>query len=243
MKYKTARLMIALTTVSLLPHLAQAQLLITELNSNASEGDFWELTNFGSSPVNLFNGTTPWTWSDDTPSDPTHIVTLPLGLSIGSGESMVILAGGNADAATFMSDWGITSSVQVIGDSGSPGFGKNDAVYLYDDTGATIASFLYSAGDFTLSDGSPSLGGHAGVSAGGTASESAIWDPTSGTTAATARYTFADGSHFGAYTAPTGDGVGSPGSVNAVPEPAAWTLGSLGLAAFALQRRRQGRTI
>ncbi len=35
--------------------------LITEVNSNASGGDFFELHNYGASPVNI-NG---WRWTDD----------------------------------------------------------------------------------------------------------------------------------------------------------------------------------
>lgn len=240
MKHKTIHIILAMTTVAVLPHLAHAQLLVTELNSKASEGDFWELTNFGPSPVDLYNGTTPWSWDDDSATPGT--VMLPLGLSIASGESMIFLAGGDTDVAGFRSNWGLDASVQVYGDASSPGFGKDDAVYLFDDTGAIVASLLYSAGDFTLSNGDPSLGGHAGASAGGTSTESAIWDPTSGTTPATARYTFADGSNFGTYAAlDGGDGIGSPGKVNAVPEPATLALASFGLIAFVWLRRRQNQ--
>ncbi|MES1180601.1 MAG: PEP-CTERM sorting domain-containing protein, partial [Verrucomicrobiota bacterium] len=201
---------------------------------------FWELTNLGTSIINLFTGTTAWSWSDsDSGSHGPGEVTIPLGTSIAPNESIVFLAGGNTDVTTFKTDWGIGSSVQVFGDAASPGFGQNDGVYLYDDTGAIVTSFLYGAGGFTLSSGGPSTGGHAGLSAGGTSNnQSAIWDPTSGSESP--RYTFADGSDFGSYAAPTGNGTGSPGfAVEPAPEPSTLALAGFGLAAFWQFRRRR----
>jgi predicted extracellular nuclease len=215
---------------------APAQLLITEINSNASEGDFWELTNLGSTSVNLFTGSTPWSWNDDHYTN--NPIAIPLGTTIAAGESVVFLAGGATDTASFIAAWGLGSSVQVFGDANSQGLGKNDAIYLFDASGAVVTSLLYSKNDFTLSDGSLSLGGHAGAAAGGSDNDSLIWDPTSGSDSP--RYTFANGSNFGSFNAVTGDGVGSPGfAVASVPEPSTLAIAGLGLAACWQFRRRR----
>lgn len=216
---------------------AQAlDLLITEINSNASLGDFWELTNFGSTAINLFNGSTPWSWDDN--SFTAGSVTLPLGLSIAPGESMVFLAD-QTNTANFRSGWALSASVQIIPDTTGTGLGSGDAVTLYDGAGQAVAALNYAAGGFTRANGSASVGGHAGLSAGGSGNtQSAIWDPTSGTTPATARYTFADGTNYGTYDAPGSTGFGSPGAVTAIPEPSSAILATLGGLAITLRRRR-----
>jgi len=219
-----------------LPGIASAQsLLVTEVNSNAGGGDFFEVTNFGAAAVNLFSGSSPASWDDN--SFAPGSVPLPLGISIAPNESIIFLAD-SADTAAFRAYWSLSSSIQVIGDSTGTGLGGNDAVTLYSAAGSVLATLNYAAGAFTLSNGNPSLGGHTGVSAGGSTSHTLIWDPTSGTTAATARYTFATGSNFGSYAA--GTAFGSPG---AVPEPSTYAMIGLGLAAVLLWARRHRRAI
>jgi hypothetical protein len=191
---------------------ANGQLLVTEIQSNqsatapAGAGDYWELTNFGNAPVSLGN----FKWDDDhrTPSDPVA-ATIPAGTSIAAGESIIFTL---ATPAVFRTWWSLPSSVQVVGPAG-PGLGKGDAISLFNASGAEVLFFSYAAGGFTKSNGSPSTGDHAGLSAGGADSASAlIWDPTSGT--ASPRYTFAAGGNFGTYTAATGTDRGSPGVTN-----------------------------
>ena len=151
------------------------QLIVTEINSNASGGDFWELTNVGVTTQNIGN----WKWDDDSanPNDPVA-VTIPAGTTIAPGESIVLTTA--ADAAAFRTLWSIAPTVQVLAAPTGPGFGQNDQVHLFDTTGATVASFSYAAGGFTKSDGSAAAGGHAGASAGGTATQSAAIDPAFG---------------------------------------------------------------
>ncbi|WP_309386003.1 lamin tail domain-containing protein [Cerasicoccus frondis] len=160
------------------------RLLVTELMSNQEFGvgeDFWELTNIGLLPIDLGG----WSWDDN--SREAGVVPIPTDTFIQSGESIIFTA---ADAAVFRTWWGIEDSVQVIGDSNAPGLGGGDGVALFDADDAEIFFFTYDEGGFTLVNGSPSLGGHAGPSSGGALdSESLVLDPTYGTTAP--RYTYA----------------------------------------------------
>lgn len=184
---------------------AHGQLVITEVNSDGTPADFWELTNFGATGVDLSGHI----WIDDKVS-PDHLdaITVPPGTSIGPGESILFVTTGTA--AEFRSAWNLSPDVQVI--LGGPGLGSNDAVYFYTPAKTLVASLNYAIGGFTLSTGQPSLGGHTGASAGGLRNQSLILDPNFGTS--TRRYTFASGGNFGTYAAnPPFTGVGSPGSV------------------------------
>ncbi|HMP82661.1 MAG TPA: PEP-CTERM sorting domain-containing protein [Verrucomicrobiota bacterium] len=232
MKTSLKKTLAVLAAAALAPQFSNAQLLVTEINSNASGGDFWELTNFGLSPVNLFNGATPWSWDDD--SDTPGASLLPLGISIASGESIIILPD-TTDVAGFRNVWGLDLSVQVLSVSVQIGLGQNDRVTLFDDANNPVVSLNYAAGGFTRSSGDASTGGHAGVSAGGLNTQSAIWDPNFGNTPGTARYTVATNAVFGSFAAPNGNGYGSPGLV---PEPTTTALAGLGLAAVLIFRRR-----
>jgi hypothetical protein len=182
-----------------------SQLVITEINSDGSPADFWELTNFGAATVDLGN----YKWDDDSanPADPAALV-IPVGTSIAPGESMVFAVG--IDATSFRSAWNLAPSVQVI--SGGPGLGQSDRVYLFNAANVTVTNLNYAAGGCVLSNGSTSLGGHAGLSAGGGTAQSMIIDPNFSPT--TPRHTFATGGNFQTYAANAPfTGVGSPGRV------------------------------
>lgn len=215
---------------------AFAQLLVTEINSS-SQYDFFEVTNFGSISIDLSNGS----WDDD--SFIAGTVVIPSGISIAPGESIIFLAdtgsavSSEAAAAAFRSSWNINSSVQVVATLNAVGLGNGDGVRLFDSANQSLATLSYAAGGFTRSNGTLNTAGHAGVAAGGVATQSLIWDPTSGTTPATARYTNATGSNFGSF-ASGGSGVGSPG-VAAVPEPSAFALMGAGLSALVILARRR----
>ena len=152
------------------------QLIITEVNSNATGGDFWELTNVGVTTQDIGN----WKWIDNSAAGITDpaTVTIPAGTMIAPGESIVFTTA--ADAAAFRTLWSIAPAVQVIATPTGPGLGQNDAVNLFNASGASVTSFSYVASGFTLSSGSSSIGGHAGASAGGTATQSAVIDPAFG---------------------------------------------------------------
>lgn len=191
-------------TVGVLP-----DLLLTELHSNpsatapAGAGDYWELTNFGSSAISLAG----CTWHDSGRSHAAALAwALPAGTSIAPGESIVFTG---ADPAVFRAWWGLPGTVRVIQSPGSPGLGQNDGVVFYDSTGAEVFYFSYAAGGFTRSNGLPSLGGHAGTSAGGLATQALTWDPNSGR--GLPRYMAASTGQNGGVSAPGGTDVGSPG--------------------------------
>ena len=202
---KLRRWVAALTTAccALLPAAhANSNLLITEIQSDGLS-DFWELTNVGTAPIPI--GGFKWT---DSARSAAVAIAIPAGATIAAGESVIFTA---AAAATFRTQWGIAASVQVFTGAGAPGLGMNDAITLYDAANTEVAYLSYAAGGFTRSNNSPSVGGHAGISAGGSSgAQSLIWDSASGTT--TPLYTSATGTALGTFTAPGGaTNIGSPG--------------------------------
>ncbi len=197
---------------------AQSQILITEIQSKqdfSGGEDFFELTNFGAAPVDL----TGWKYDDDT-ANPAVAFTFG-SISIGPGESVVFVEA--LTPSEFRNWWGIPETTQVFTYSGSGlGLGQNDQVNIFDASDNLVVSLSYAAAGFTRSSGDPSLGGHAGPSAGGgQVYFSLIWDPTS--SVAAPRYTFAMAGANGAFAAAQGLDVGSPGVVEtgAAPTPLA----------------------
>ncbi len=197
---------------------AQNTLMVTEILSNQSgtaptgAQDYWELYNFGTATVDL----TGYTWHDSGRSFASGAAyALPSGSSIAPGESVIFTA---ADPAVFRAWWGLSSSVKIFQSIGAPGLGQNDGISFFDSGGNELFFFSYAAAGFTRADGSPSLGGHAGPSAGAAATSAAlIWVPSSGTT--NPRYTSASGAEFGSGTAAGGaTDVGSPATTHAGPK-------------------------
>ena len=188
----------------MLPLTARAELAITEINSNGTPADFWELTNFGTAAVDLGG----YVWTD---SSGLIYNTVPAGTSLASHESMVFVTG--TDETTFRGGWGLAPTVKVFVAT-DPGLGKNDAIRLFTSASATtpLLYLSYAAGGFTRSNGTLATGDHAGLSAGGTSgAQSLIMDPNFGPGAP--RYTFATGGNFGSWQALGGTAIGSPGVV------------------------------
>ena len=211
------KLTLSLLTGSLLAAapLAHAQLLITEINSDGSGGDFWELTNVGTSSVNLGD----YKWNDSARVTTGNAVTIPNGTSIAAGESIVFNVTGTA--AAFRTAWGINSSVQVV--SGGPGLGPNDAITLFNADNTEVLYLSYAANGFIRSNSEKSAGGHAGVSAGGAKTVSMVLDPGSGTSSP--RYAAATVGTFGAFANPTdATTIGSPGVSGLAVAPPSVTL-------------------
>lgn len=193
-----------LTIVAWLPVCACGQLVVTEINSNGTPADFWELTNFGAEEVPLGG----YRWTD---AGGLQFVSVPAGVTIKPQESVVFVTG--ADVATFRAGWRLAAGVQVIA-AVDPGLGQNDAIRLFVSATAPtpLLTVSYAAGGFVRSNGLTALGGHAGLSAGGiSGAQSMILDPNFGV--GTPRYTFATGGNFGTWQAPGGTAVGSPGVV------------------------------
>ncbi len=185
---------------------APPELVLTEINSNASGGDFWELTNVGTAAADVGN----WKWIDSGQSLPAPAVqVIPAGTMIAPGETVVFITN-TATSTAFLAAWGPLSGVQKF--VGGPGLGSSDSVRFYDSSDNLIFTFSYGVGGFTRSDGSASAGGHAGASAGGVAEQSAVIDPAFGTGAGR-RYTAATAGVNGAYANTAGgSNIGSPGA-------------------------------
>jgi uncharacterized protein YjiK len=162
-------------------------LLITEVNSNAAGGDFFEIYNYGSAAVDL----TGWKWDDDSASFTDAGNATFTSISIPAGERLVVV--NTTDVAAFRTAWGLANTVPVIG-TGGPGLGGGDAVVLFDTAGKVIASFNYKGGAtaMTATDGTviapaaasagvtASLPNHAGIAYGGSSGlASAVWDGVS----------------------------------------------------------------
>lgn len=207
-------------------------LLVTEVNSNGTGGDFFELYNHGSTAIDLSG----WKWTDNQSSfTGSAAVSFANGTTIAAGQKLVVVQG--TDAAAFRTAWNLPAEVGTVA-VGGPGLGKGDAVVVFDAQGYVASAFNYGATALTASDGSTlstanasadtrfSASQHAGTAFnGGTAADakSAVWD---GLSVTTPTYTVAVAGSNGAY-AQTGaaTSIGSPGAVPApTPSNPEWTL-------------------
>ena len=217
--------------------------MITEVNSNAlgplptdkagkpSKQDFFELYNYGGSPIDL----TGWKWGDNhaDATDLNNTAAFAEGTVIAPGERIVVLPGvpGVNDKA-FYTTWNLTPDIHVFAmenmnndPANLIGLGGGDAVIVYDASGNVAASFNYGE-PLTVNEGSgqtvtvpsanggdPTLlagGNHAGaIFVGGSASASAVWD---GVSTVDPKYQAAAVGVLGGYAEP-GDSasIGSPG--------------------------------
>ena len=198
---------------SLLPATANAQLKITEAESSEIAGnkaDWWELTNFGSSAVNI----TGYAMDDNSASYALSVLLSGI-TTIAPGESAVFFEVAGSTPVTiqgFKDWWGLSASVQVGTYTGS-GVGLSstaDAVNIYNSSGA-------------LADGVSFGAATKGVTFG--------WDPDTGTFGG-----LSQAGVNGAYAAPQDGDIGSPG---VVPEPSMVALIGLGAAAVLIFRHRQ----
>ncbi len=201
---------------------AQPKLLITEVNSNATPGDFFELYNYGSTEIDLSG----WKWTDSA-ADPTKLGAFANGTKIPAGGKLVV-AGEVTDPTAFKAAWGLDANTAVVA-VGGPGLGKGDGVVILDGNGQVATAINYSGTAFTngsttvaplAKTGGGTVAGaeHAGVAFGGTASTSAVWD---GVSTANPTYKAAVVGQLGAF-AQTGTpaNIGSPGLTSAPAVPA-----------------------
>lgn len=136
---------------------AHGQLVITEVMASSAHsatdanGDWWELTNTGSSAVSLDG----YKW-DDTPEVPATATTFPDGVTIQPGESIIILDEAAGNVAAWKTAWGLTSSTRVFdstqfanvnvgGEDFSGLSASGDEVNLYNAGGNVVASVAFGA--------------------------------------------------------------------------------------------------
>jgi Lamin Tail Domain/PEP-CTERM motif len=213
MKMKSFRSFLTLVLAAgLLPFSTHAQLKITEVESSESgalHSDWWELSNFGGSSVNL-NG---YKFNDSTGGATNQAVTIT-GLSIAPGESMIFTE--NTSPQGFRDWWGtnstLTLSVQITTYvmSGIGLSSATDEVHLYDSNSNEVDSVTFgaaTAGFSFLFDNSGPIG------------RSPTGNSVNGVN--------------GAFASVQNGDIGSPGLV---PEPATLALCGIGLSLFFFRR-------
>ena len=254
-KFKTFTLTLILG-VLLSTSTSQALILISEINSNGTGGDFFEVYNSGSTAVD-FSG---WRWADYDVRNWASASSFGTA-TLNPGEVAVVGAGSNGASPTplfgsteantaFRTSWGLSTGVKMLTWSGTgAGLGSGDGVVLFNSSGNLATSLVYrmTPGVATQSDNStvqlstfvksfgsqPTANGHAGLIGGGTATDSLVWDPTSGTSSPT--YRNAVVGQWDAFANPNSSvTIGSPG---AVPEPSSSALLGLGTIALLALRR------
>jgi len=232
---------------------ANAQIIITEINSNGAGGDFFEIYNTGSSNVDL----TGWRWNDRDERAWSTGFTLDSGSTLLAGEAAVVPVGtsGNTTAlGNFRTSWGLSSSVKLFGWTGAgAGLGSGDGIVLFNSSGNVAASLIYrvlptaefaTQQDLTTvqlstfikaTSPQPTANGHAGVMGGGAATDSLVWNYW-GSTAENPTYfstsTVGFAGAFANTSSPTT--IGSPG---VVPEPSSASLMLLGFSGLLALRR------
>ena len=112
------------------------QLRITEVMSNGGTSDWFELTNYGSTAVNISG----YKMDDNSFSFATSVVLNGIS-SVGPGERVIFCENANTlYPATFRTFWGIAESIQVGTYTGS-GIGlssSGDGVIVFDATGSEV---------------------------------------------------------------------------------------------------------
>lgn len=212
--------MVALLTIAVAP--AYAAITITEVAPWASgnspvAADWFELTNTGSSAVNIAG------WSMDDSSGTAGIAPLTGVTSIAAGQSVIFIEGTGSANATFITTWfGATAPAGfTIGNYSGSGVGlstSGDGVNIFNAANALQASVTFGVADST--------------------SPFQTFDNTAGATGAISQLS-AVGVN-GAFLSASGNEVGSPGTIAAVPEPAnvAMMLAGLGLIGVVVRKRQ-----
>ena len=243
---------------------AQAQsILITEINSNGTGGDFFEIYNYGATPVNLGG----WKWVDNAsaanggPSFNGARAYAFDAFTLNPGAIALVVTdaiGGAAGNTAFATSWVLSSANFLTFNTGAGtgnGLGSSDLVALFDSSGIFQTGLNYGTAAVTITNGDnttvslapfnrvnppggTSAGGHAGAAGGGTATQSLIWDPASPGNAPL--YTAASSvGLYGSFANPNSAGA-TIGSPSVVPEPSTYALLALSgavLAAYRLRRR------
>lgn len=202
---------------------AAAQLRITEVMGQAAagtastlNGDWWELTNFGSSPVNLLG----YQWGDSEDALPGSDSNFFPSFTLNPGQSLIILEEDAYSKDTWRTMWGISASVAILteddmvddatpeGDLFSGLSTSGDTVNFYSPAGTLLDTYTFGAVIRGVTFEINSDGADLGLSVVG---------------------------EYGAVLASNGD-IGSPG-IAVVPEPTALSLGAMGLLALLFRRR------
>jgi hypothetical protein len=215
---------------------SNAAIIITEVDPTGSSNtnyaaDWFELSNTGTVAQDITN------WKmDDNSGLFANAVALRGVTSIAAGQSVVFIEGnatGTTDStinANFKSAWfgANTPTGLTIGNYGGSGVGLSstaDAVNIFNAAGTLVAAVSFGASTLT----------------GGTFDNSIL--QANSTTALTSGATltqFSTAGLNGAFVSALGSEIGSPGTISAVPVPAAvWLFGSalIGMTSFARKKK------
>ncbi len=216
----TATLLTAGATV------AQAQVRITEVapwgSSTSAPAipyatDWFELTNFGSTAVNISG----WKMDDNSNSFASSVALTGI-TSIAAGESVIFTE--TAATASFLSTWfgsKAPASLQIGNYTGAGvGLGQSgDAVNIYNASGVLQANVVFGAADAT--------------------SPYQTFDNAAGLNNTTISQLSVVGVNGAFVAANDVAEIGSPGSIAAVPEPESFALALTALGALGLVSRRK----
>jgi hypothetical protein len=202
---------------------ATAQLRITEVMGQASagtastlNGDWWELTNFGSSPVNLLG----YQWADSEDALPSTDSNFFPSFTLNPGQSLIVLEEDAYSKDAWRTMWGVSASVAILteddmvddvtpeGDTFSGLSTGGDVVNFYSPAGVLLDSYGF---------GPVTRGVTFEINGGGTDLGLSVVG------------------EYGAVLASNGD-IGSPG-IALVPEPTALSLAGIGLVALIFRQR------
>lgn len=206
--------------------LPRYSLLISEVNSNATGGDFFELHNFGESAIDLSG----WRWTDSANKS---LASFASGTTLAAGDTLIVInaedeSGADKALTDFKSAWQqMPETASIIVTVGGPGLGGKDGVVVLDNTQKTAAAFNYGDKPFTAPDGTtiaalPGGTGHAGVSVGGIATTSAIWDGKS--SPVNPVYVAANVETQGSWLGSDSISLGSPGMAKPIVPPVTYDL-------------------
>ena len=223
MRRSIATALLALSAVTATA--ASAEVRITEFmyqSGDRGAREFFELTNIGSSAVNVAG----WTYNDNNPNDPVAFGDF-FG-SIGANESVILT---ELTPAAFRSFWGLADSVRVFSIGGSSNLGSDDTINIYSSSVQTAANLV----DTVTYDGvTRGISRNRPLGVDGTVTNAGFVNS-------------ALGDVYGSVQSVGGTSpadIGNPGrfdpNTGAVPEPAAWAMmiGGFGLVGGAARRRR-----
>jgi predicted extracellular nuclease len=197
-----------------------AAVLITEWMYNplgATNGEYVELTNLGAAPVDLTG------WSMDDNSQLAGSFSLSGLGTLAPGESAVVT---EPTAAAFRTEWNLASSVKVLGEN-TQNLGRMDEINIYDAANALVDRLTYD------DQGTGNVDGPRTQGISGNPPSLAVL----GTNNPSLWVLSAAGDAYGSYASASAD-IGNPGKFSLIPEPAAATLATIGLALVARRRRK-----